>query len=627
MMKPVSHENVELNDGFWAPRIRANRDVTIPAEYEQMVKTGHIGAWTWKKGAPKTPHIFWDSDLAKWIEAVAYSLMHRPDPELEKQVDGVVELMEKAQAADGYLNSHFLKVEPEKRWTNLRDQHELYCAGHLIEGAVAYYLATGKRRLLDVMTRYVDLIDRVFGREEGKIRGYCGHPEIELALVRLFKVTGDRKHLELAKYFVDQRGTKPNFFEMETQKRGEKWPGNFLVPLVDNLPVRKQTEAVGHAVRACYLYSAMADLAAETGDRGLLKACRKIWRNIVERRMYIIGGVGSSQHHERFTFDYDLPNEEAYAETCANIALVFFAHRMLQIEPDRDYSDVIERALYNGVISGVSLDGRRFFYDNRLAVHPENYKYHAQKEPMRREWFGCACCPPNISRTLASLGGYVYSQDRDALFVHLYIQGRAELEIAGGRVVVEQKTAYPWDGRVTVSVAPERPGRFSLMLRMPGWCRKAALKINGRSVQVGSLTRGYARINRQWRKGDRVELILDMPVERIEAHPAVRHDAGLVALQRGPLVYCLEEKDNGPHLAAIALSRASRLTAKLERKLLGGTTVITGRAVRRDTADWKNQLYRPVGKSKAKRVNIKAIPYCLWNNRGIGEMAVWIRER
>lgn len=625
MLTPVAHSKVRFNDKFWAPRMAINRKVTLPVEYENMERTGHIGAWTWEPGQPKTPHIFWDSDLAKWIEAVAYSLADKRRAKLEKKVDDAVALMEEAQAADGYLNSHFLKVEPEKRWWNIRDKHELYCAGHLIEAAVAYFKATGKRRLLDIMLRYVDYIARVFGTGKGQTRGYCGHPEIELALIRLYKVTGDRKHLDLARYFVDQRGTIPNFFREEGRKNGEKKPFD-LVPMVDHLPLRKQSEAAGHAVRAGYIYSAMVDVAMETGDKELMDACRKIWRSIAERQMYVIGGVGSSRFQERFTFDYDLPNEEAYAETCANVALMFFTHRLLQSEPDGKYTDVIERALYNGILSGVSLDGKKFFYDNRLASHPEYYRYHEQKEPFRKEWFGCACCPPNIARVLASLGGYVYSQGKDEVFVHLYVQGEAEIDVGGGKIVIRQSTNYPWDGRVMISVEPRRPVQFALALRIPGWCRKAALKVNGKAVRVESVTRkGYARIEREWAKGDRVALELAMPVELIEAHPAVRHDAGMVAIQRGPIVYCLEEVDNGANLADIRLARRPGLKARFDARLLGGVTAITGAGVRRDTANWRNQLYRPVGLSKEKTMRIKAIPYYAWNNRGVGEMIVWIR--
>jgi hypothetical protein len=622
----VPFRQVAVRDAFWAPRMATNRLVTLPAEYRQMEKTGHLGAWTWKPGRPKEPHIFWDSDLAKWIEAAAYSLANHPDRKLERQVDDVVDRMARAQGKDGYLNSHFLRVEPDKRWINLRGWHELYCAGHLMEGAVAYFEATGKRKFLDVMCRYADYIGRVFGPKRGQKRGYCGHPEIELALVRLCRATGERRYLELSKYFVDERGRTPNYFEEEARKRGDRKPYDLSI-LQAHTPVRKQAEATGHAVRACYLYSAMADVAAETGDAALLETCRRLWRSITERRLYIIGGIGSTRFQERFTFDYDLPNEEAYAETCANIALVFFAHRMLQVDPDRQYADVIERALYNGVLSGVSLDGRQFFYDNLLAAKPEYHRFSQQKPPYRQEWFGCACCPPNISRVLASLGQYVYSQSERELFVHLFVAGKAEIRLDGQPVAIEQRTNYPWDGQVTLTVRPAAPATFTLALRIPGWCRRARLAVNGRAVRPDSvLHKGYAKIRREWKNGDRVVLTLAMPVERIEAHPSVRHDAGRVALQRGPLVYCLEEADNGGDLADLVLPRRAKLAARFEPKLLGGVVAISGRARRRDTADWKGQLYRPEGSSRIRRVPLLAIPYAFWANRGTGEMIVWIRS-
>ena len=456
MLAPLGHKHVTFKDRFWAPRIETNRKVTLPIEYAQCRKTGRLAAWTWKKGRPNPPHIFWDSDVAKWLEAVGYSLERHPDAKLEKLADGVIRDMARAQAADGYLNSHYQFVEPGKRWTNLRDCHELYCAGHLMEAAVAYSRATGKRTFLDVMCRYADCIDKTFGTRKGQKRGYCGHEEIELALVKLFHATGEARYLNLAKYFVDERGRHPNYFVEEASKRGDMKLRPFMdaknLYLQAHAPVRGQTEAVGHAVRAMYLCSGMADVAAGTGDASLRAACRRIWKSATQRRMYITGGIGSSRHGERFTCDYDLPNETAYAETCASIGLVFFAHRMLQAEADGEYADVMERALYNGVMSGVSLDGKHFFYANPLTAHPVSYAARTgddhgdHTDPTRQEWFGCACCPPNIARLLASLGQYVYSQRGDVLYVHLYADGTASCNLAGQRVTVTQRTEYPWQG-------------------------------------------------------------------------------------------------------------------------------------------------------------------------------------
>ena len=629
---PVALSQVRLTDGFWAERTRINREVTLPIEYEHCKKTGRIDAWRlqWKKGAPNPPHKFWDSDVAKWIEAAAYSLTTHPDENLEALADGVIELISKAQQPDGYLNVHFTVVEPEKRWSNLRQDHELYCAGHLMEAAVAYYRATGKRKLLEVLCRYADLIDKTFGPRAGQKRGYPGHEEIELALVKLHRATGEERYLRLSKFFIDQRGTQPHYFDLEAARQTQHaTPPHWRPGAHDynqaHMPVREQKTAEGHAVRACYLYAAMADVAIETGDRELLMACRRIWRNIVERRMYIHGGVGSSRFGERFTLDYDLPNEDAYAETCAAIALVFFAHRMLQADPDAQYADVIEQALYNGIISGVSYDGTKFFYDNLLAVHPDYYKFSGQKAPWRQEWFGCACCPPNLARLLASLGGYVYSEGKNVVWVHLYASSRAELVVGQHRVVLEQKTGYPWKEKIRIRVRPDSPLPFTLAVRIPGWCRKASVTINSKPLALGNVTKkGYAHIKRKWQKGDTVELTLPMPVERIEAHPKVRHDAGRVALQRGPVLYCLEEVDNGKNLNAIVLPRDAAVRARVDRALFGGVPVLAANALRRDARNWGRDLYRPFGSTKMCKTAIKAIPYFLWANRGLGEMLVWI---
>jgi len=640
---PVSWKNVTLAGAFWGGRLAANRRVTLPLEYDLCRRTGRIDALRlgWKPGQPNPPHIFWDSDIAKWIEAAAYSLATHPDPELETRVDGVIELLANAQLPDGYLNSHFIAVEPDKRWSNLRDCHELYCAGHLIEAAVAYAEATGKRAFLEIMSRYADHIASVFGRGPGQKRGYCGHPEIELALVKLYRATGNRQYLEQSAYFIDERGREPHYFDLEARARGElagrnrEWHGDAYEVLQAHQPVRDQTAIEGHAVRAMYLACGMADVAAETGDAPLAEACRRLWRNMVDRRMYITGGIGSSRRGERFTFDYDLPNATAYAETCAAIGVVFWAHRMLQLEANAEYADVMERALYNGVASGVSLNGTHFFYANPLAAVPalarfENLAGHVAIS--RQEWFDCACCPPNVARLFASLGQYVYGQRADTAFVHLYIAGAARLEVGGRHLLLRQTTGYPWKERVRIEVLPKSgadsaktPARFVLALRLPGWCREPEVAVNGRRVSLRDCVRqGYAYLDREWRRGDSVEVRLPMPVERILAHPEVRQDAGRLALQRGPLVYCLEEADNGPGLNGLCVPRAAKLAAIFDRKLLGGTVVIRFTARRQRVADWQGRLYQPADRAGVAPVKITAIPYCQWGNRVPGEMLVWL---
>jgi len=631
-LRPVPLANATLDDAFWAPRQETNLHVTLPHEYRLCKCTGRVDAMklAGKPGRPHPPHQFWDSDVAKWIEAASYSLATAPNPALERQIDHYVRLMVRAQHRDGYLNSFYQATDIRKRWTNLRDMHELYCAGHLMEAAVAYHAATGKRAMLDVMCRYADHIGRTFGRGPRQKRGYPGHEEIELALVKLYRATGTKRYLDLARYFVDERGQQPHYFDREAKRRGEAPRPRGVTHPYDayqaHAPVREQRTAEGHAVRALYLYSGMADVAAETGDRTLLAACRRLWKNITEKRMYITGGVGSTRHGERFTVDYDLPNDTAYAETCANIALVFFAHRMLHLELDGTYADAMERALYNGVLSGVSLDGKRFFYDNLLTAVPDVYRFRGQKSPWRPARFGCACCPPHNARLLASLVPYVWSSGPDRAAVHLYVAGRARFEIAGQNVEIRQRTNYPWAERVRLEIRPQAPARFTLSLRLPGWCRRPELAVNGKRMRLSAVTRrGYAHIRRLWRAGDRVDLLLPMPIERMEAHPHVQAACGCIALQRGPVVYCLEEADNGKILADIVLPRQARLRIAPGPRRLRGAPVITGRGLRRDRTRDTGALYRPAG-TRTRPVTLRAVPYCLWNNRGDGEMRVWIRE-
>jgi len=616
--RPLPHTQVTIADRFWAPRLEVNRRVTLAAEYRQCKQTGRIDAFRldWQPGREPVPHIFWDSDVAKWVEAASYSLATHPDQALAGMLQEVVDLIVAAQQPDGYLNVHFTVVEPEKRWSNLRGWHELYSAGHLIEAAVAHHQATGSRALLDCLCRYADYIGTVFGTRPGQKRGYCGHEEIELALVRLYRATGERRYLDLATYFVNERGQKPCYFAQEAQARGEQ-PGDDFSTLQAHLPVREQTEVVGHAVRAMYLYSAMADLAGETRDESLLAACRRLWDNLTLRRMYVTGGIGSWRRNEGFTSDYDLPNETAYAETCAAIGLVFWAHRMLQLECDGRYADVMERALYNGVVSGVSLDGTRFFYENPLASLGDHH---------RQDWFRCACCPPNLARLLASLGQYVYMVSEDSLAVHLYVQGEAQGEVAGVPVAIRQETDYPWQGQADLTLEPASPVDFTLRLRMPAWCDDWKLWVNGRQTEV-PVEAGYSVISRTWQPGDRVKVLMGMPAARIVAHPAVAPDRGLIALQRGPLVYCLEDVDHEVPVQAIALPRQAWLTPTWQPDLLGGVMVLeTEEALAPAPGAWDRALYQSAKAVPMQPARLRAVPYCTWDNREPGGMVVWLRE-
>lgn len=641
-LEPLLIKNVRVKDEFWAKRLQQVREVVIPYQWEALndripaaepshaIENFRIAAGE-KEG---TFHgwVFQDSDVAKWLEAVGYCLMNHSDQELERVADDVVELIAKAQHADGYLNTYFTIKEPAKRWTNLRDNHEMYCAGHMMEAAVAYYEATGKRKLLDVVCRLADHIDSAFGPEPGKRRGYPGHEEIELALVKLYRATREERYLRLSKFFIDDRGREPHYYDLEAKVRGDDNLGGKYGKAYSqaHVPVREQTSAVGHAVRAMYLYSGMTDVAAETNDETLLNACKRLWDSVAKRQMYITGGIGSAVQGEAFTFDYDLPNDTAYTETCAAIGLVVWAHRMLHLDIDRDYSDVMERALYNGVLSGISLDGKKYFYVNPLEVWPESCEKRHDKrhaDTVRQAWFDCACCPPNIARLLASLGQYIYSKDEDTIYVHLFVGSEADCELAEQQVSLTQRTEYPWKETVEITVRTETEVRFTLAIRVPGWCKDAEVTVNGEDVKIAAVSRkGYARITRLWRSGDRVEILLPMPIKRIHAHPAVRANAGKVAIQRGPVVYCLEEVDNGPNLPDLSLPQDAKLTLGGRDQSLGGVPVIHGVARRSTmTSQWEHILYSPVG-PKREEVAIKAIPYFAWGNRQPGEMLVWIRE-
>ncbi len=631
-MQPLALADATLSDAFWAPRQETNRKATLSAAYHQCKKTGRFDAWklAWKPGQPHKPHIFWDSDVAKWLEAVAHSLIKHKDPSLYRRARNVIELICKAQEKDGYLNTHFQVVRPKARWTNLTSDHELYCAGHLMEAAVAWHEATCENDFLETLCRYADYIDTVFGPRKGQRRGYPGHQEIELALIKLFKATGKKRYLDLAAYFINERGRRPNYFVKEARQRGksaqEARPENFCT-LQAHLPVREQHAAVGHAVRAMYLYAGMADLAGETGDSSLLQACRRLWKSVTQKRMYLTGSVGSLAQGERFSEDFHLPNETAYAETCAAIGLVFWAHRMLQFEADGRYADIMERALYNGVLSGVSQDGVRFFYENPLASDPKNPGSNGKRQRHERQpWFGTSCCPTNIARLLASLGKYAYSQQNRTAWVHLFIQGEGHFSINNQAIRIQQTTRYPYGERIRFCIDCSTPTSFTLALRIPSWCPSASLKVNGRSKPISRLQKkGYVKLARTWKKGDRVELELPMTIRYLHAHPRAKANLGRVALQRGPLVYCFEEKDNGRDLEALQISKRTSIRTQA-LKTLGGAVALKLRGQRENPKQWPRDSLYATPTPQTKPVQLMAVPYALWNNRGKGEMQVWMRE-
>ena len=640
--KPLPLTGMQVTDRFFAPRIDLVRTQMLPYQWEALndrlkdTEPSHcIENFRIAAGISRGEYhgmVCQDSDLYKWLEAVAYQLAVRPDLSLREAADSAIRLIGQAQTPEGYLNTYYQTHPDEKRFSNLQNNHELYCAGHLIEAAVAFAQAVGDTRLLDVARRYADLIDRVFGPEEGKLHGYPGHEIIEMALVRLFRLTGEERYLRLARYFIDQRGQAPLYFEEEARRDGNRdfvWNETFMryQYYQAGKPVREQTEAEGHAVRAVYLYSGMADVAAETGDQTLFEACRTLFDNIVSRRMYITGAIGSTHVGEAFTYDYDLPNESVYAETCAQIGLCFFAQRMLNSEMDGRYADVIERALYNSVLSGMSLDAKRFFYVNPLEVVPEACEKDDRLrhvKPQRQKWFGCACCPPNLARFLGSLPSYAFSVGGDTLYMHLYIGGEVRVALAHAEVHLSVESDYPWDGRVRLTV--HTPGEYGIAVRISGWCRGYELKVNGESVSSEPV-RGYVSLNRVWREEDTVELNLKMPVTLMRANPAVRADTGKLCVVRGPLVYSLEEADNGKDLHLLRLPLQTAFEVHDEPQLLGGIRTIRCNAFRRSKSFAEGQLYAPVcGAEEMTETQLTWIPYFAWANREPGEMAVWIRE-
>ena len=586
--------------------------------------------------------VFQDSDLSKWLEAVGNILMLQRDEELEAKADAVIDIIARAQQADGYLDTYFIIEEPEKRWTNVLECHELYCAGHFIEGAIAYYQATGKEKVYQVALKLADHIDTVFGPEEGKLHGYPGHQEVEIALIRLYDVSKNEKYLKLAKYFIDTRGTN-QFFEEEFEKRGHecfwtkekveepnRWYNQFPYSYYNqfHLPVREQKEAVGHAVRGVYMYTAMADLAARTDDKELFDTSRRIFDNIVEKQMYITGGIGSTHSGEAFTVDYDLPNDTNYSETCASIGLIFFAQKMLKNEADGIYGDVMEQALYNTVLGGMNYEGNRFFYVNPLAVVPEACENNTERnhvKAVRQKWFACACCPPNIARLIAGLWQYVYTADKNTAYVHLYVGSETKLELESGCLMLTQTTNYPWDEKVLIDVKAENQELVTIALRKPKWSSTYHLLVNGQETAPDKEEKGFLYITGNWSEKTQIELVFDMKPKLIKANRKVHYNAGRAAIVRGPIVYCLEEEDNGKYLDQIQLDVKAGLAEK-EETMFGGCVTIETKGYREQADEDGEALYLPY-RSEETDISVKAVPYFLWNNRSDGEMQVWVRVK
>ncbi len=619
--QPVTFTSVHFSDNFWLPRLETNRKVTIPFALEQCEETGRLKNFEIAGGAAEgefcSIYPFDDSDVYKIIEGASYTLNIQRDPALEGFLDALIAKIAAAQEEDGYLyTARTIEQDPPvqwtegDRWSNLYLGHELYNMGHFYEAAVAHHLATGKRNMLDLAIKNADLITSVFG--PGKKAGVPGHQEIEIGLVKLYRITGNQKYLDLAKHFLDQRG----------REEGRELFGQYSQ---DHKPILEQEEPVGHAVRAAYMYSGIADVAALTGDAGYIQTVDRIWENVVSKKMYITGGIGARGGGESFGPNYELPNASAYAETCAAIANAFWNHRMFLLHGEAKYIDVLEKVIYNGMLSGVALSGDLFFYPNPL----ESSGKHE-----RSSWFNCACCPSNISRFMPSIPGYVYAQREKSLYVNLFVDSQTDIVLDNTRISVIQETEYPWEGRVRIRLEPESEIKFTVHVRIPGWAveqpvpsdlyhfidnfeKEPTLRVNGETIPVIT-DKGYVPIQRTWKGGDTIELNLPMPVRRVKSHSEVKENTGKIALVRGPIVYCAEWPDNGGHVSNLVLSDDTQFSIEHQDDLLNGVTVIKGQAL---------ALFGIEDESTYRRESqaFLAIPYYAWAHRGPGEMAVWIR--
>jgi DUF1680 family protein len=647
--RPVDLNAVNITDEFWSPRIHANDTSTLDGIYEHLVESGHFNNLKRvandirkDKQSAREQRMYRDeSDIYKWIEAASYALSRRSDPNLKSKLDNAISLLESAQEDDGYLNSYFSLYALSDRWSNLIMMHELYVAGHLFEAAVAHHNATGERRLMNVAKSFADHICDEFSNRNAA----PGHQEVELALVKLYRETSNQRYLEIARAFLDRRGQDDSVFahEMSNFKSApcSKDIFNEYQDLLfndsgdydgkhvqDHCPVREQSEGVGHAVRAVYMYCAMADVAMETGEEELATAVKRIWDNIIKRRMYLTGGIGSHHQNEGFTQDYHLPTDTAYAETCAAIGNVMWNHRLLQMTGKGKYGDVMEQTLYNGVLAGVSLDGRKFFYTNPLESdgnnHPLDHISQVRFRITRGRWFDTPCCPTNLARLLGSLGRYIYLIEENVISVELFITSSVEVMVGDCEVQLEQETAYPWGETIEININTDNPVEFILRLRIPGWCSDSAAAVNNSPREV-DITDGHIRINRTWQDGDSVRLKLPMPVTQVEAHPSLRDVAGQLALKRGPIVYCFEDIDNDVELNQTYLPADGNFTAEYDQHLLDGIVAIHVKAHVHEHCNFES-LYRAQTRSETKEMRLTAIPYYAWANRGQARMQVWMNN-
>ena len=597
--------SVRITGGVLADRQRVNREVSLPHGKQKLEEAGNFHDLTLAAGRIDGEHkgpVFIDSDLYKWVEALGWQLAGCESAELLAMLEETAELIQAAQAPDGYLNTWYqMKRSREDRWANLRDDHELYCAGHLFQAAIAQYRVTGDQTLLNVSLRFGELIERTFG--PSKRDGVPGHPEIEMALVELYRVTGEKRYLQLAEFFVDRRGAG--------LCRRERDDGSYHQ---DRVAVREADRLEGHAVRQLYLLCGAADIYLETGDEGLWGTCERLWRDLVDRKMYVTGGAGARYQGEAFGEAYELPSQRAYSETCAAIAGLMWAWRMQLATGQAMYADVVERALFNGVLSGVGMDGKSWFYVNPLASGG-GYQ--------RSAWYGCACCPPNAMRLLATLGHYVATGDEQGVQIHQYTT--CEIASAASGATMKMQTAYPWHGGVQIEMAEVSKKTRTLSMRVPDWCRRATVSVNGYVIDPVIDSDGYVTIHRRWEGGDVVELTLPMPIQLLEADPRVESVAGCVAVQRGPIVYCAEQCDQAEDVdvMALAVDAAEAMEAQWSDEVCGGAMMIAGRGV----AIEGQGLYRLMRTARGREVDIKLAPYHLWANREVGPMRVWLPRR
>ena len=636
MSKEIALQQIRIKDPFWSGMQEKITDTVIPFQErvlndkEEGVEKSHaLDNFRIAAGLMEGEFYgmgFQDRDVAKWLEGVAYSLVIKPDAALEQRADDIIDIIAKAQQPDGYLNTFFTIKEPEHRWQNLLECHELYCAGHMMEAAVAYYEATGKDKLLGVMERMAQHIMNRFG--EDKIPGIPGHQEVEIGLMRMYHATGKEAYKDMARYFLEERGKNPNFFKEETERRGWTHFGNMIPDDTkynqSHATIYEQDEAVGHSVRAVYMYTAMADLAAEDHDEKLFAACRRLWENMTQKKMFITGGIGSTVEGEAFTKEYELPNDMNYAETCASIGLVFFARNMLKTEKNGRYADVMERALYNGIISGMQLDGKRFFYVNPLEVNPGvsgeifGYKHVI---PERPGWYTCACCPPNVVRLLMSLGKYLWSETEDGVYSHIPAGTEAHFD----KMDVTVESNYPWDGRVTYHITGKTEKETILGIHIPSWVRPGSVqvRINGKVKDItADVEKGYLILKRVW-ENDEVELVFPMKIRKIYANLKVREDAGCVAFMRGPIVYCFEGVDNPGLLQSYHIFEDAKMEEEVCKEgLLEGCVLLKIKARKLETVG--DSLYSEVAPVRTL-TTLTAVPYYTWGNRGENQMRVWMR--